>query len=138
MRVIYKDPKDNNYHKWVVDDSSTVWYEDTTSLEDYNNKDIPVELKTFLDRWNNKINEYKKVYKEEYPVKLAKIEFIYKDFIYVIYPMSVSAIYKSNFMSDSEYDVSWDSLFEKYEKEIREDLNKELGVKYSRYFGMLD
>ena len=134
MKVIYEELDDIKYNKWSVDDSVTIWYERTTSLENYKIKDIPNELKTFLDKWNDKINEYKKLYKEEYPVKLAKIEFIYKDIIYVMYPMDVSAVYKSNFLSDSEYDVSWDSIFEKYEKDIREDLNKELGVKYSRYF----
>ena len=41
-------------------------------------------------------------------------------------------------MSDEEYEVSWDSLFEEYEHEIRIDLEKELGVKHSRYWGMLD
>ena len=138
MRVIYEDPNDIKHNKWIVDDNVVVWYKEVTSLENYNNKDVPVELKKFLDKWNNLINKYKKSYKEEDPVKLAKIEFIYKDIIYAVCPVDVSATYKSNFMSDSEYDVSWDSLFEKYEKEIREDLKKELGVKYSRYFGMLD
>lgn len=139
MKVIYEEPKNSyKYNKWSVEDNLNVWYERATSLQSYKIKDIPNELKEFLDKWNYKINEYKKTYREEYPVKLAKIEFIYKDIIYVIYPIDVSATYKSNFMSDSEYDVSWDSLFEKYEKEIRNDLKKDLGVKYSRYFGILD
>ena len=41
-------------------------------------------------------------------------------------------------MSEEEYEVSWDSLFEEYEREIRDDLEKELGVIHSRYQGMLD
>ena len=41
-------------------------------------------------------------------------------------------------MSDTEYDVSWDSLFETYELEIRKDLESKLGVVHSRYFGMID
>ena len=69
---------------------------------------------------------------------MAKIEFIYQDIVYCILPISISSTYKSSFMSDKEYDVSWDSLFEKYEKEIRDDLKKELNVNHSRYFGMLD
>jgi len=140
MKVIYEEPNDKvKYNKWYDDNGSfDIWYEDTINLIDYKSKDVPLELKEFLDKWNNKINEHKKIYKEEYPVKMAKIEFIYNDIVYVIYPVCVSATYKSNFMSDKEYDVSFDSLFEKYEKEIREDLEKELGVKYSRYWGMLD
>ena len=139
MKVMYEDPNDIKYNKWF-DDNGTfdIWYEKAFSLIEYKDKDVPEELKDFLDKWNNRINEYKKTYKEEYPVKLAKIEFIYNDIVYVIYPICVSATYKSNFMSDDEYEVSWDSLFENYEKEIREDLEKELGVKYSRCWGMLD
>ena len=71
-------------------------------------------------------------------MKLAHIEFIYKDVVYAIYPKNVSATYKTNFMSEEEYEVSWDSLFEEYQREIRDDLEKELGVKHSRYWGMLD
>ena len=41
----------------------------------------------------------------------------------------------TDFMSN---EVSWDSLFEEHEREIRDDLEKELGVKHSRYWGMLD
>ena len=52
--------------------------------------------------------------------------------------MNVSASYKTDFMSDEEYEVSWDSLLEEYQREIRNDLEKELEVKHSRYFGMLD
>lgn len=52
--------------------------------------------------------------------------------------MNASASYKIDFMSDEEYEVSWDSLFEEYQREIRNDLEKEQGVKHSRYFGMLD
>ena len=37
-----------------------------------------------------------------------------------------------------KYEVSWDSLFEEYQCEIRDGLEKELGVKHSRYWGMLD
>ena len=71
-------------------------------------------------------------------MKLSHIEFIYHDVVYVISPLNVSATYRTNFMSDEEYEVSWDSLFEEYEREIRDDLEKELGVKHSRYWGMLD
>ena len=82
--------------------------------------------------------EYKENYLEQYPVKNAHIEFIYKEIVYVIYPMNVSATYTTNFLSEEEYEVSWDSLFEVYQREIRDDLEKVLGVEHSRYFGMLD
>ena len=52
--------------------------------------------------------------------------------------MIIKATYTSNFMSDEEYEVSWDSLFEKYHNEIIKDLEKELNVKHYRYFGYLD
>ena len=92
----------------------------------------------FLDKWNKKILEYKESFIEQYPVKLAHMEFIYDDVVYTIYPMNVSATYTTSFMSDKEYEVSWDSLFEEYQSEIRDDLEKKLGVKHSRYWGMLN
>ena len=82
--------------------------------------------------------EYKETYVEMCPVKLAHIEFIYEDVVYVIEPINVSASYMTSFMSDKEYEVSWDSLFESYQYEIRKDLKSELGVEHSRYWGMLD
>jgi hypothetical protein len=141
MKVTYKNPNDDNfeYNRWF-DNNGTfdIWYKDVVMLFDYKNLDIPNELKMFLDKWNKKILEYKETYIELYPVKLAHIEFIYNDVVYSIYPMTVSATYKTSFMSDEEYEVSWDSLFEEYQREIRDDLEKELGVKHSRYWGMLD
>ena len=140
MKILYNDPNDNiKYARWF-DNNGTfdIWYEKTTSLYDYNNLDIPKELKLFLDKWNEKILKYKETYVEMYPVKLAHIEFIYKDVVYAIYPINLSATYTTDFMSDEEYEVSWDSLFEEFEREIRDDLAKELGVKHSRYWGMLD
>ena len=44
----------------------------------------------------------------------------------------------TDFMSNEEYEVSRDSLFEEYQREIINDLEKELGVKHSRYWRMLD
>lgn len=141
MKVIYSKPNDDNleYKRWFDNNGHfDIWYKDTTSLYDYQNLDIPNELKTFLDKWNKKILKYKETFVERYPVKLAHIEFIYDDVVYEIYPMNVSATYRTDFLSDEEYEVSWDSLFEEYQREIRDDLEKELGVKHSRYFGMLD
>lgn len=141
MKVIYNKPKDDKFgYKQWFDNNGTfdIWYKDVVSLYDYQNLDIPDEIKLFLDKWNKKILECKKEFFEQYPVKLAHIEFIYDDVVYSIYPMNVSATYKTSFMSDEEYEVSWDSLFEEYQREIRNDLEKELDVKHSRYFGMLD
>ena len=141
MEIIHTMPKndDISYNRWF-DDNGTfdIWYKDVVSLYDYQNLDIPNELRRFLDKWNKKILEYKKKIIEQYPVKLARIEFIYNDIVYSIHPINVSATYKTDFMSDEEYEVSWDYLFEEYELEIRKDLEKERGVKHSRYFGMLD
>lgn len=140
MKVVYKEPKDGNHYNRWFDNNGTfdIWYSDVTMLYNYQNLDIPKELKLFLDNWNQKILEYKETYVELYPVKLAHIEFIYKDVIYSLYPSNVSATYMSTFMSDEPYEVSWDSLFETYQREIRDDMEKELGISHSRYFGFLD
>ena len=140
MKVTYINPNDNiKYNRWYDDNGSfDIWYNKVTRIFDYKNAEIPEELKNFLSGWDKKINEYKKTYREMCPVKLAHIEFIYKDIIYSIYPITINATYKTDFMSDTEYDVSWDSLFETYEHEIRKDLKNILGVVHSRYFGMID
>ena len=141
MKVLYNKPDNKNfeYKRWFDNNGNfDIWYKKETFLYNYQNMDIPNELKIFLDKWNKKILEYKQTFVEQYPVKLAHIEFIYNDVVYAIYPVNVSATYKTNFMSDEEYEVSWDALFEEYQREIRDDLEKELGVKHSRYWGMLD
>ena len=141
MKVIYNKPNNDDfeYKRWFDNNGDfDIWYKDVISLYDYQNLDIPNELKLFLDKWNKKILESKETFIEQYSVKLAHIEFIYNDVVYAIYPMNVSASYKTDFMSDEEYEVSWDSLLEEYQREIRNDLEKELEVKHSRYFGMLD
>lgn len=138
MKVTYNKPKKNNfeYKRWF-DNVVTfdIWYKDVVYLYDYHNLNIPNELKIFLDKWNKKLLEYKKNFVEQYPVKLARIKFIYDNIVYAIYPKNVSASYMTDFMSN---EVSWDSLFEEYEREIKDVLEKELVVKHSRYWGMLD
>ena len=133
------DESDFRYNRWF-DNNGTfdIWYKDVVMLYNYREKDIPNELKLFLDKWNKKMLEYKETYVEMCPVKLAHIEFIYEDVVYVIEPINISASYMTSFMSDKEYEVSWDSLFEAYQYEIRKDLKSELGVEHSRYWGMLD
>lgn len=140
MKALYEKPEqDYRYNVWFDEGSNRkFWYEAATKIYDYKSAEIPQELKDFLDKWSVKINEYKKSFRERYPVKLAKIEFLYKDVVYVIYPKTVGATYQSTFLSDVPYDVSWDSLFEEYESEIRQDLKKELNVCTTRYWGMLD
>ena len=141
MKVLYSKPDESDfrYNRWF-DNNGTfdIWYKDVVMLYNYREKDIPNELKLFLDKWNKKMLEYKETYVEMCPVKLAHIEFIYEDVVYVIEPINVSASYMTSFMSDKEYEVSWDSLFETYQYEIRKDLKSELGVEHSRYWGMLD
>ena len=91
MRVIYTKPLEDEfkYNRWF-DNNGTfdIWYKNVVSLHNYQNLDIPNELKLFLDKWNSKILEYKGKYIEQYPVKFAKIEFIYNDTVYALYPMS--------------------------------------------------
>jgi len=142
MRIIYEEPKEEDkykYKRWMDEDSNRyMWYENSTSLYDYKTEDIPQELKDFLDKWTDKIRVYKESFCERYPVKLAEIEFIYKDIVYSIYPKTVGATYMTDFLLGYMYEVSWDSLFEEYQREMRDDLKNELGVIHSRYWGMLD
>ncbi len=140
MKVVYELPKDlSNYRRWF-DNNGTfdIWYEEETMIFDYKKMQLPQELVLFLDKWCEKMAGYKEAYVELYPVKLAHIEFIYKDFVYIIYPTTIGATYRTNFLSDEYYDVSWDSLFETYQREIRDDMKKELGIIHSRYYGFLD
>ena len=140
MKIFYEKPDNILANKWYDDNGSfDIWYLRVTNIySNYNEMELPIELVEFLNKWCKKIDEYRKTYKELYPVKLAHIEFIYKDIIYNITPSTIKATYKSSFMSDEEYDVSWDSLFESYEKEIRDDMKESLGIVHSRYFGFLD
>ena len=140
MKVIYEDPKDRiHYCCWCEGDTAfDIWYERATPIYRADDSGIPEELQAFLQKWCDRIEQYKKTYREIYPVKMAKVEFIYKDEVYAIFPTAVSASYETDFMSDTPYTVSWDSLFEEYEVEIRADLRESLGVTRSRYFGMLD
>ena len=140
MKIIYEDPKDILYHRWVDNDGPhDMWYKNSIYIaDDYKDMDIPRELAEFLDKWTLKIEEYKKSYAELYPVKNTRITFIYQEYVYEITPITLSATYRTNFMSDEYYDAPWHSLFEEYQRDIRDSLKAELGVKYSRYIGFLD
>ena len=141
MKVYYEEPNDGSfYFRWKHPiTEQTVWYKSITNIYDYKTvENLPTELLAFLDMWTEKIAEYKKTFSEPYPVKLAKIQFIYNDVIYRIFPSTVGATYETDFLSDHFYTVSWDSLFEAYEKEIRDDMEKHLGVTFSEYTGFLD
>ncbi len=140
MKVIYEDPKDRvHYCRWREGDTAfDIWYERAIPIRRADDPKIPAELQAFLQKWCDRIEQYKKTYREAYPVKMAKVEFIYKDEVYAILPPAVSASYETDFMSDTPYLVSWDSLLEAYEGELRADLRESLGVARSRYFGMLD
>lgn len=136
MKVLYNNPNDNKYYKWIDENGvHDIWYEDLTRIYgDYKKTDIPQELKDFLSKWEKSIQEYKKDFVEMYPVKLAKILFIYNDCAYCIFPITINATEISIFGKE----VEWDSLFEAYQREIRNDLENSLGVKYTRYIGFLD
>jgi len=139
MKVIYKNPNDIKYKRWFDDNGVfDIWYESETAILNCKKVDIPTELKAFLNEWSDKIKQYKTSFIEQCPVKLAHIEFIYNEVVYVIYPETISATYTTTFLKNEEYEVSWDALFEAYQREIRNDLKKKLKVEHSRYFGMLD
>ena len=139
MKVLYEDPKNDEYTRWFDNDGvHDVWYKTIVSIYHPIEEEIPEELRAFLAKWTEKIKEYKETYIERYPVKLAHIEFIYKDVVYRIDPLTIKATYMSTFMSDEPYEVEWDSLFEEYQREIRDDLRDTLGVTLSRYIGFLD
>lgn len=136
MKVLYNNPNNDKYYKWIDENGvHDIWYEDLTRIySNYNEMDIPQELKDFLEKWDNLMQNYKKDFTEMYPVKLAKILFIYNDYAYCIFPTTISATEISIFGKE----VEWDSLFEAYQKNIRDDLKKSLGVTYTRYIGFLD
>ncbi len=139
MKVVYQEPIEKGYYRWVDNDGAhNIWYKDVKSLHSPNEEGIPEELKNFLVKWTEKIKVYKETYVEMYPVKLAHIEFIYQDVVYSINPYTISATYMTNFLRNDYYEVEWDSLFETYQRKIRDDLEQELGVKYSKYIGFLD
>lgn len=122
MKVFYSEPKDSeNYNVWfdhtgILD----IWYEDTTSLDGYENKDIPLELKTFLNGWSVKLEKASKRHKDKNIITEAIIEFIYKDNIYSLTPSSLN--------------ITSNSLLDKYQMKIRDELEEKLNVVYSRYF----
>lgn len=136
MKVLYDNPNNDKYYKWIDDNGvHDIWYEDLTRIySNYNEMDIPQELKDFLGKWDDLMQNYKKNFVEMYPVKLAKILFIYNDCAYCIFPTTISATEISIFGKE----VEWDSLFEAYQKDIRDDLRNSLGVTYTRYIGFLD
>lgn len=140
MSVYYteKAGTDAHLYRWHENfNYLDIWYDDITYIG-RPGETVPAPLVAFIERWREKIREYKKNFREQYPVKMAKIEFIYEDTVYAIFPTTVGATYESTFMSEEPYEVSWDSLFEEYQKEIREDLARRLGVTHSRYSGYLD
>ena len=122
MKVTYVEPKDSEkYNVWfdhtgILD----IWYEDTTGLDGYKDMDIPLELKEFLGKWKDKLETYSKKHKDKNDITESRIEFIYKDIIYSLIPSSLG--FTSN------------SLLDKYQMKIREELEEQLNVIYSRYF----
>lgn len=140
MEILFTKPDGILYKKWCDDGGSyDMWYKNETHIYSPEKaNDIPDELRAFLIEWKEKIAEYKETYREQYPVKLAHIDFIYKNVVYKITPKTVGATYETDFMSDKPYEVEWDSLFETYEREIRDDLKTKLGVVHSKYNGFLD
>ena len=141
MKIFYERPEDDLHYSCFRDPSNEweVWYEwDKVVYIGGKKEGLPKELLAFLDKWTAKMQEYKKTFRELYPVKNAKITFVYKDQVYNLYPMAVGATYESDFLTGVMHEYDWDAFFEEYQREIRDDMEKELGVKYSAYYGMLD
>ena len=139
MKVVYDNPNDSKYYQWIDNNGiHDIWYLEKTNIYDYKNCELPNELIIFLEKWNEKMKILRETFEEGYPVKLARIEFIYKDYIYSIFPSTISSMTKSIFKANEGFILPWDALFEAYQKDIRDDLEKELGVKYSKYIGFLD
>ena len=143
MKIYFEKPKNDSkytcFRASTVGEKWEIWYEwEKAKHLGYDKEEIPDELRAFLEKWTKKMKEYKESFREMYPVKLAKITFLYKDQVYYMYPTSVGATYESDFITGVMREYGWDAFFEEYQREIRNDLKQELGVEYSSYFGMLD
>lgn len=139
MKVLYENPNNNKYYQWI-DNNGThdIWYLDETVIYQIDKTELPIELKEFLLKWKEKMLEERKTFVETYPVKLARITFIYKDYIYRIYPSTIAATEYYITSKNEKVEIEFDSLFEAYQREIRNGLEQELGIKYSKYIGFLD
>ena len=142
MNVLFTEPAaPHEYTLWTDERTGEkAWYRFFEKIHVFDARDekLPAPLSAFLCEWEEKMTEYKKTYREAYPVKLAKIELVYEGEVYEIFPAAVGATYETDFMSDHTYTVGWDSLFEEYEREMQDDLRARLGVRFTRYYGMLD
>ena len=139
MKVLYNDPNDKRYYKWMDNNGAhDIWYLEIESIYDYKKNGLDEKLVNFLNKWDNKIKKIRDEYIELYPVKRARIECIYNDIVYAIYPSTISATKLSNWLSNEYYEIPWDSLFESYQRDIRDDMEKELGIVYTKYIGFLD
>lgn len=129
MAILRKDPNDFwGYRRWCNNGIYyDIWFKSSDVIIvgwNYHNDNLPQEICRFLNKWNKIMAERKKNFREMYPVKNAKIEFIFKEEVYRLLPCSVGA--------------EEESFFEDNQRDIRDDLEKTLGIDYSRYFGMLD
>jgi len=126
MAILYEDPKDFcRYTRWrEAYDTYDIWYKNSDLKYVGGVEDLPQEFLPFMEKWIAIIREQNKDPRELYPVKHAQIKFIYNEEVYCILPCAVGA--KSDF------------VFEMNQREIRDDLKKTFGIKYTNYFGMLD
>ena len=126
MAILTKDPHDIcKYTRWKDGyEYYDIWYDDSEIVYVGSKEKLPSEFAPFMEKWIAIIEEQNKDPRELYPVKHAKINFIYGDKVYRMLPCAVHA--KSDF------------VFEMNQREIRDDLIKTFGIKYTNYFGMLD
>lgn len=126
--IVYKEPKDKEaYKRWRTDSGYAydIWYQtgDVIYLRrNYMTQGLAPEFVRVLDECEKMVKN-RKDFPDYYPVKYAKIEFIYGDRLYVLTPDTLGIMY--------EFD------FEVSKTQIQEKL-KGIGVLYSQYSGMLD
>jgi len=143
MKIYFEKPTDSSHYSCfratTVGEAWEIWYEwEKVKYLSQKPQDIPDELRAFLEKWTKKMQVYKESFRELYPVKNAKITFLYKEQVYYLYPSAVGATYESDFLTGEMHEYDWDAFFEEYQREIRDDMKKELGIEYSAYYGMLD
>ena len=143
MKIYFEQPKDSIkyscFRATTVGEDWAIWYEwEKVKYLAKKPQDIPDELRAFLEKWTKKMQVYKETFCELYPVKNAAIMFLYKDQVYKLFPSAVGATYESDFLTGEMHEYDWDAFLEEYQREIRDDMKKELGIEYSAYYGVLD
>ncbi len=143
MNVFYERPADfntSNYGQRVDVNGTTFWvkWNAWMSATQIDNEEaiklLPLEIATFVPKWEKEIQRLKQEeYSLGYPIKLAKIYFIYKDIVYKLEPRAFKAG-KENF----HFSLCSDQvLFEGAHGMIEKDL-QDVGCIYTWYDDFFD